>query len=118
MEHNGWEFGSFVSKPSGIPNCKDGTWYGHRSGGWKPASVSATFKGYGIATLRYGNCHGFKAVNVYINNEKIATAYGNELSKKVTFSFVKGSKLRIEDASDGAIIKLNSLDISCSVGKD
>ena len=117
MEHNGWEFGNFVSKPSAYQNeCKDDTWYGYRTGASEPASVSATFEESGIAKLTFGNCYDYNTVDVYFNNEKKSTASGNELTKKVTFDFVKGSKLRIE--SDRAIIKLNSLDISCSMGKD
>ena len=114
MEKNGWSFGGhrWASKnPYYDKQCNSDTWYGYRIGSKKPASVSATFEGYGTATLTFGNCHSTRTVDVYFNDVPLSTAIANELRKTVTFNFFKGSQLRIE--VNGAIIKLNSLEILC-----
>ena len=112
MERNGWTFGNLESKPSSYRSqCKQDTWYGYRTGSG-PSSVSTTFHGSGTATLTFGNCYSHRFVDVYFNNQKIATASSNQLMKKTVVTFVNGDKLRIEVA--GAIIKLNSLKILCN----
>ena len=116
MEQNGWIFENLVSKPNKYQRqCNNDTWYGWRKDYKIPGIVSATFRGSGTATLTFGNCYNLNTVDVYFNNEKIATANGDERKKKATFNFYKGSVLRIEVVRP--ILKLNALEISCDEGK-
>ena len=118
MEQNGWIFVNLESKPTHhngrLVQCDDDTWYGISTGNGLGV-VSAIFTGSGTATLTFGKCGSQHAVVVYVNNSKIATAYPDELKRTTTFNFFEGSKLRIE--TNNAIIKLNSLEISCNEGK-
>ena len=121
MEKNGWTFGDLESKPDNFKEqCDDDTWYAFKSG--NDGGVSAVFQGSGTANLTFGNCYDGsvgpeRTVDVYLDNTKIETANSNETKRK-TFNFFKGSKLRIETKSTKTVIKLKSLEISCDEGKN
>ena len=111
MEQNGWIFDITKHKQDKyIVHCGDDSWFGH-SAYWEEGSVSATFKGSGAADLVYGNCWMNHNVDVYLNQQKISFASGGQTRKEVTFSFVKGDILKLQE--DGAIIKIYSLEIKC-----
>ena len=111
MEENGWIF--HVSHSDMVfhgERCGNNGWFGFYSGR-SVGSISAHFKGSGTAMLIYGNCWIHNVVAVYLNHHKISLAYGNETHKEISFNFISGDMLRVEE--DGAIIKLHSLTISC-----
>ena len=113
MEKNGWKFNTshsdMVWQKS---NCGDESWFGLHAG-HTVGSVSVTFQGSGNATLSFGNCwtSSLFKVTVSLNGEEKAEAKGSEIEKLVSFSFNRGDHLVIQE--DGAIIKLNSLVITC-----
>ena len=90
--------------------CGNNGWFGFYSGG-SIGSIAALFKGSGTAKLIYGNCWIDNEVAVYLNHNKISSAYGNETRKEMSFNFIPGDALQIVE--DGAIIKLHALAISC-----
>ena len=113
MEKNGWKFNTSHSDMKWQrSNCGEGSWFGLHAG-FAEGSVSTTFQGSGTATLTFGNCwtSSLYKVSVILNEELKAEAKGSELEKEVTFSFNQGDHLIIKE--DGAIIKINSLIITC-----
>ena len=113
MEKNGWKFNtSHHDMKWQKENCGDGSWFGLHAG-FNEGSVSAVFKGSGNANLTFGNCWSspMYKVTVLLNDQVLEAAKGNELKKSVAFSFNQGDRLIVRE--DGAIIKLNSLDITC-----
>ena len=111
MEENGWIF--HVSHSDMLLHgdiCGNNGWFGFYSG-TSVGSISAIFKGSGTAKLIYGNCWSDREVAVYLNRKKISSVRGNQTQLELSFNFISGDKLQIEE--DGAIIKLHSLTISC-----
>ena len=119
MEENGWSFENIGREFTRISNtrddqCGDETWYGWKSpSSNKSGRVSVTFAESGKATLTYGNCWGQETVDVYFNDTKIDAAGANELDKKVSFDFMERTTLDIKTKGK-AILKINSLKISCA----
>ena len=114
MEKNGWIFNTTHSDMVwGKSHCGEGSWFGFHSNA-AYGSVSTTFKGSGTATLSFGNCWAASLykVSVVINGEVKSEAEGNVMEKEISFSFNKGDNLIIKE--NGAIIKINSLDITCN----
>ena len=112
MEAKGWMFDVTADMKSAYEEaCGTDTWYGN-TGGWDIGTISATFSGSGTATLDYGNClRPMGEVKVQLNGETINKAPKNTPSKQVIFDFVPGDVLSLEE--DYAIIKVNSLKLSC-----
>ena len=113
MENNGWNFNtSHSDKVWRNEECGNEGWFGLHAG-HNVGSVSVKFKASGNATLTFGNCWHVDryTVKVYLNENLLATAGGNELKVVTSFPFDQGDILKIDE--DGAIIKLNSLIISC-----
>ena len=111
MEENGWRFRvshSDMSLHGDI--CGNTGWFGFYSG-TSVGGIYAIFKGSGTASLIYGNCWTDNKVDVYLDHNKLSSAYGNQTKLETSFNFVSGDKLQIQE--DGAIIKLHSLTISC-----
>ena len=90
--------------------CGNHGWFGFYAGS-HAGNIYTIFKGSGTARLMYGNCWIDNEVAVYLNHNKISSAYGNETKKEISFNFIPGDALRIVE--DGAIIKLRALAISC-----
>ena len=114
MEKNGWKFNTSHSDMVWQKNnCGEGSWFGLHAG-FAEGSVSTTFKGSGTATLSFGNCWASTAykVSVMLNEEIKSEAKGKIMEKEVTFPFNEGDHLVIKE--DGAIIKINSLNITCN----
>ena len=114
MEINGWIFNTSHSDMVWAKNyCGEGSWFGMHTGTVE-GSVSTTFKGSGTATLSFGNCWASSSykVSVVINGEIKSEAWGNVMEKEISFSFNRGDNLVIKE--DGAIIKINSLVITCN----
>ena len=116
MEKNGWKFNSSSENDTVWASvfCGEYSWFGfhHHMDG----SVSTTFKGSGTATLSFGNCVPLSSslykVSVVVNGEIIAVAMGNVMKEEMLFSFIRGDNLIIK--VHNAIIKINSLDITCN----
>ena len=118
MEQNGWRFKdigqTFTRSVTRDDTCGSDTWYGWRNPNTnKPGSVSVTFVESGKGTLTYGNCWGQDTVDVYFNGEQISTANVHELEQTASFEFKEKSSLMIKTKGKG-ILKINSLEISCS----
>jgi len=89
-----------------------GSWSAYKHPG--DGAISTILSGTGTASLNYGNCftRSTGTVKVYLNGTAISSAFSNAPISAVTFSFTNGDVLRIEE-SPSAIIKMNSLAISC-----
>ena len=111
MEAKGWMFDITADMKSAYAKaCGTDTWYGF-TGGWDTGTISATFSGSGTATLDYGNCLRSGEVKVHLNGEIISTASKSTPSKQIIFGYSPGDVLSLEE--DYAIIKVNSLKLSC-----
>ena len=111
LEENAWVF--HVSHSDMLLHgdiCGNNGWFGFYSGS-RVGSICVTFKGFGTARLIYGNCWSDNEVSVYLNYNKISSAYGNMTKEEIAFNFISGDTLGIVE--DGAIIKLHSLTILC-----
>ena len=121
MKRNGWNINVQYNKETTDRNyekCKAGEWRGYRNANNGNSYISATFKGYGNATLSYGNCEASGTVKVSLNNEELHNATGDDLAAKVTFQFGKSAKsdeLKVE-GFEGGMILLHALDIACNNG--
>ena len=113
MENNGWSFDTNKNKESHFKSTCDmhDTWYGFKYPG--VGTVSSTFTGSGTAILDYGNCHNIGEVHVYLNGILTDVAYKNTPSKQITFDFFPNDVLLISETNNDAIIKLNSLKLTC-----
>ena len=128
MKISGWRFSSNIrhKNPTFNNTCgRTNTWYG--DGGlfvWAQAS----FKGSGTAMLDYGNCNNVGKIKVettvcwedlldltQCSLKQISESNTKDSSNKVSFEFTPNQNLKIT-SSGNAIIKINSLDISC-IGK-
>ena len=92
--------------------CNTITFWGYNKGN-SVGYISTTFKGSATATLDFGNCWIRGFTRVFINDKKIGRADPNIKSKVITFNYKPGDILRIEEIG-GAIIKINSLQLSCA----
>ena len=120
MAEHGWTFenigqnflrSSFSDDHS---ECGAETWFGWKSSeSAGPGIVSVTFVESGQGTLTYGNCWGQDTVDVLFKGTIISSANANDLRKTVSFEFTEGTTLDIRTVGKG-IVKLNSLEISCS----
>ena len=123
MQQNGWAFkniGTSIETRSGIHDDKCGkdSWYGWKTPGSEGlGSLSAIFLGSGSAVLNFGNCHVMGTIEVFLSNTKnktrtkMAIARANDKNNNIAFNFTEGTILNI--TTDGGIVKLNSLVISC-----
>ena len=118
METNGWEIDMDKSSHATerySETCNHRTFYGYKLN-HRVGKVSATFKGFGNATLNFGNCYKAGYVAVSLNGHEIAKALANINKKEVQFEYSKGDILLIEEVNI-AIVKLNSLTLSCNGGE-
>ena len=116
MEKNGWDFDITDSNdPKFTAECGTSAWYGYNYG---PVigSLTAIFVGSGKATLNFGNCYTAGRVTVYLNGRDIAYAVAYTFEQEVTFDYSSGDILTIKE-HPMAIIKLNSLKLSCTNSK-
>ena len=116
MLANGWQMDISSNLPFWIQKitdryCNSNTFYGFKPGP-KVGKVMATFQGYGSATLDFGNCATQGFTSVFLNNEYIAHAGPNTLSKSISFQYNPGSTLLFNEFCSG-IIKINSLKFDC-----
>ena len=114
MVKNGWTFDTNYDQNDFYKSkCSaHNTWYGYKNPG--DGSVSATFTGSGTLTLDFGNCYAKGGcVVVTLNKERKDIVYKNTPSKKVTFNFSPNDVLKLTETEGNAIIKLNSLKITC-----
>ena len=93
-----------------VPTCGDPFW-GHKKG-HAVGFVHAVFKGYGNATLNFGNCNKKGTVMAYLNRVKIG--YANPMEKTITgiqFRYKPGDVLTLDEKL--GIIKIFELSLSC-----
>ena len=120
MKSNGWvvDTSSYFPRWQKVWNdmaCNSHTFYGFKPG-WQVGRIRAVFKGNGKAHLDFGNCAKQGVTKVFLNNYKIGIAGPRTRSKLVSFSYTKGSTLRIEEHGLG-IIKLNRLFLESDKGE-
>lgn len=113
MMKNGWNVDVETSiendkYPPNQETCGFDSFYGYGPYD-KLGIVSATFKGFGSGSLKYGNCgssqNGF--VSVFLNGVEMGRAYANEMAI-IQFRYVKGDVISIQQLGT-AIIQLHSL---------
>ena len=93
---NGWETNSTTLNTSYEAECDAGdTWYGYGSSG-AIGAIYATFKGFGTATLSFGNCFNGGSVKVFLNDKIISEVLLKGI-KEVTFEYSIGDKLTITE---------------------
>ena len=73
--------------------------------------VEATFKGFGIGILDFGNCFNSGITKVYMNGVEIGSAASFQY-KVINFNYKRGDTLKITEEQT-AIIKVNSLRLIC-----
>ena len=116
MQKSGWIFDiSHSNDPNYVLTCGTSTWYGYKYG-VNIGSVSATLVGSGTATLKFENCYYNGRVTVDLNGNDIAYADAYPSEQEVTFKYSSGDILTIKE-HPMAIIKLNSLKLSCADSK-
>ena len=119
MENNGWKFNNVTFDRTNVGKyydrqCGQETFWGGGHGNIV-GMVSATLPGSGTAILNYGNCYNNipgGEVNIRLNGHVIDMAPNNTPKKEVKFKFKPGDVLIIEEVNY-AILKLNSLNLSC-----
>ena len=109
MKNNGWSFDTNYDENSYVSCAIPNTWYGYKYPG--VGTVTASFTGWGTATLDYGNCLTEGKVNVYLNGVLKDVAYKNTPSKQITFDFSPNDVLLLSETY--GVIKLNSLKLTC-----
>ena len=116
MQRNGWIFDvAYSNMDRYAEQCSPSSWYGY-SYGSKIGSVYVAFMGSGNATLNYGNCYNGGTVTVFLNENEIGHADGNNPVQAVSFEYSNRNVLMLKETNT-AIIKLNSLKISCNKGR-
>ena len=113
---NGWQMELSTNLPFWVQAitdnyCSSNTFYGFKAGP-EVGKVMATFKGYGRATLDFGNCATNGFTSVFLNNQFMAYAGPNTPSKSISFQYSPGSTLLFNEFCSG-IIKINSLKLDC-----
>ena len=113
---NGWQMELSTNIPFWVQAitdkyCSSNTFYGFKAGP-EVGKVMATFKGYGSATLDFGNCATNGFTSVFLNNQFMAYAGPNTPSKSISFQYSPGSTLLFNEFCSG-IIKINSLKLDC-----
>ena len=118
MESNGWIFNiasNGFTQPSNLYHreCGGNTWYGWS--GSDVGSVKIVLIGSGLINLDYENCYHSGVVRVYLNAVLISSALANDKNNSASFRYTNGDVLKLTE--EGAIIKLNSIEIKC-MGKN
>ena len=126
MKANGWDVHVNYSNTNIEPNieewfqnytqdCGTNTFFGYSSVDLE-GTVSYTFKGYGNATLKLGNClFGLYQGSVELSLTGNSTTTLNrtvDKSEVIGFTYKKGDIMSIKEVGAG-IIKLYSIDITC-----
>ena len=112
MESSGWVIDlnreEKDTSEEGMDRCKRGdNWFGwtHRGIG----SVRASLRGSGVADLDFGNCWTSGVVRVYLNEKEVASAKENTPSKNISFNFLDGDVLKLQDEGGNSVIVLNRI---------
>ena len=116
MVSNGWkinvEYSSSADQFDDYTHiCGNETFYGYNTDN-TVGEVSTTFKGYGKATLSFGNCHKKGHVVVTLNNRELARVHASNPNNVIAFYYKTGDVLHIKEVLT-AIIKLNYLKLEC-----
>ena len=61
-------------------------------------------KGYGSATLEFGNCMKEGTVRVFLNDKQIGSVTGEKQRKKMMFEFWDGDTLTIKEENNAMIL--------------
>ena len=77
-------------------------WKGFTTGDSK-GKISTILKGYGTATLEFGNCASSGNVQVFIKGKMVASLSGNG-KKKIEFNFCDGDNLMLLEVNGGIIL--------------
>ena len=94
--------------------CGNNTFYGYSyDTGNDKGHITATFIGFGNATLTFGNCGNRGSIVLTLNNHTLGSA-GEMENQTITFSYAEGDILMLKQTEDVAIIKLYAFDMRCS----
>ena len=74
--------------------------------------ISTILKGYGSATLEFGNCASSGTVQVFIKGKMIASLSGND-KRRIEFDFCDGDNLMLLEV-DGGIIQISDFQYDCT----
>ena len=69
-----------------------------------PGYISTELKGYGSATLEFGNCMNEGTVRVFLNDKQIGSVMEKKERKKIKFEFWDGDTLAIKKENNGMIL--------------
>ena len=79
-------------------------WIGYNKDFNVPGNISTVLKGYGSATLEFGNCMKEGNVRVFLNNEQIGSIEEKKERKKIKFEFWDGDTLTIKKENNSMIL--------------
>ena len=106
MVAGGWLVHAPGNQQPYVAQCGGIGFWGYENGA-AAGYVQATFKGFGIGTLEFGNCYTSGITKVYMNGDLIASAGSTQQSKVISFKYKSGDILKITEEQT-AIIKINS----------
>ena len=69
-----------------------------------PGQISTELKGYGSATLEFGNCINEGTVRVFLNDNEIGSGVDKKERKKIQFEFWHGDTLALKEENNGMIL--------------
>ena len=123
MTKAGWNLGVEHWKndrPDFLTRCRRETagqtnWFGWSSNR-TVGTVSTTLHENGRASLDFGNCWEGGKVKVYLNDRVVASAGAYTPSQTAMFDFQDGDMLKLRDEGYGAVIVINQITFSCSLG--
>ena len=78
-------------------------WIGFNQNAMVKAEISTILKGYGSATLEFGNCINEGTVQVFLNDKEIGSITGKG-RKKTGFEFWHGDTLLFRGENNGMIL--------------
>ena len=79
-------------------------WIGYNKDFNVPGNISTVLKGYGSATLEFGNCMKEGTVGVFLNDKQIGSVEKKKQRKKIKFEFWDGDTMTIKKENNAMIL--------------
>ena len=79
-------------------------WIGYNKDINVPGQISTELKGYGSASLEFGNCINEGTVKVFLNDKEIGSTIDKKERKTIQFEFWDGDTLVIKEENNGMIL--------------
>ena len=79
-------------------------WIGYNKDINVPGQISTMLKGYGSASLEFGNCINEGTVKVFLNDKEIGSTIDKKERKTIQFEFWHGDTLVLKEEKKGMIL--------------